>query len=262
MDCDIKADNEYRNGYITVYDNESISYQQFVQHHLLKNQPCIIKNIVHNKNNKNWYIYDKWLKHNDDNKCEFNYEYMNNTYGNAKIDVAYCGNKSYSDQKRTSMQLKQYIEHIKQNKEQKDNTEHTQYLNKWLHNIKQFKCSKFNPKWTSNILYCKDWHIVRDLKTNVSIYETPFLFSDDWLNYYWTKRGTNDYKFCYLGPLFSWTPLHHDVYASYSWSANIIGKKLWILFNPKESKHYLRNRKRNEWIYNILSLVDNEQALN
>lgn len=30
------------------------------------------------------------------------------------------------------------------------------------------------------------------------------------------------------------TPLHADVYCSYSWSVNVIGKKKWILFPPGE----------------------------
>lgn len=30
------------------------------------------------------------------------------------------------------------------------------------------------------------------------------------------------------------TPLHEDVYCSYSWSVNVVGKKKWILFPPGE----------------------------
>lgn len=33
------------------------------------------------------------------------------------------------------------------------------------------------------------------------------------------------------------TPLHADVFTSYSWSANIIGKKRWLLFPPREEDH-------------------------
>lgn len=33
------------------------------------------------------------------------------------------------------------------------------------------------------------------------------------------------------------TPLHADVFTSYSWSANIVGKKRWLLFPPHEEDH-------------------------
>lgn len=35
---------------------------------------------------------------------------------------------------------------------------------------------------------------------------------------------------------FSRTPLHVDVYCSYSWSVNVIGRKKWILFPPGEEE--------------------------
>jgi hypothetical protein len=34
-----------------------------------------------------------------------------------------------------------------------------------------------------------------------------------------------DYRFVYLGPAGSWTPLHSDVLRSHSWSANVAGRK-------------------------------------
>lgn len=34
------------------------------------------------------------------------------------------------------------------------------------------------------------------------------------------------------------TPLHADVFTSYSWSANIVGRKRWLLFPPHEENHF------------------------
>lgn len=34
------------------------------------------------------------------------------------------------------------------------------------------------------------------------------------------------------------TPLHADVFTSYSWSANIVGRKRWLLFPPHEEDHF------------------------
>lgn len=36
------------------------------------------------------------------------------------------------------------------------------------------------------------------------------------------------------------TPLHADVFTSYSWSANIVGRKKWLFFPPHE-EYYLRD---------------------
>ncbi|RXK36933.1 hypothetical protein M231_05766 [Tremella mesenterica] len=41
-----------------------------------------------------------------------------------------------------------------------------------------------------------------------------------------------DFRFVYVGPAGTFTPIHRDVYASYSWSANVVGRKIWWLFPP------------------------------
>jgi hypothetical protein len=33
----------------------------------------------------------------------------------------------------------------------------------------------------------------------------------------------------------TWTPLHADVFRSYSWSANVCGRKLWLFLEPSQS---------------------------
>ena len=73
-----------------------------------------------------------------------------------------------------------------------------------------------------------------------SAYRTPKFFASDWLNEFWDERnksfdGNDDYKFVYVGPANSWTPLHSDVFGSFSWSANIVGAKRWIFFQPGEA---------------------------
>lgn len=50
------------------------------------------------------------------------------------------------------------------------------------------------------------------------------------------KGRLDDYRFVYLGPKGSWTPLHHDVLASFSWSANLCGIKRWLLFPPEATR--------------------------
>lgn len=67
-----------------------------------------------------------------------------------------------------------------------------------------------------------------------SVYHSPEYFSSDWMNEFWAFRCDlrDDFRFVYIGPRGTWTPLHADVYCSYSWSANVCGRKRWILFKP------------------------------
>ena len=96
--------------------------------------------------------------------------------------------------------------------------------------------------------YMKDWHLVRDFP-EYHAYDTPEPFVTDWLNDWWTlpdgrklwattnniEHNNNDYRFCYMGCKGTYTGLHHDVMNSFSWSTNIIGRKLWRLFPPSET---------------------------
>jgi hypothetical protein len=53
--------------------------------------------------------------------------------------------------------------------------------------------------------------------------------------------STSDFRFTYIGPSGTYTPLHRDVYSSYSWSCNILGRKVWWLFPPDRVEHLLTN---------------------
>ena len=83
----------------------------------------------------------------------------------------------------------------------------------------------------------KDWHFARDIKG----WEAPALFDDDWLNLWWQRhRGDrDDFRFVYAGPRGTMAPMHHDVLCSYSWSANLAGRKRWLLVPPSETPKLL-----------------------
>ena len=92
-------------------------------------------------------------------------------------------------------------------------------------------------------------------------YSTPVYGSEDWLNEFYdakwraARQGAlcglvqlpcsvcrpdnraaadthtpdpvqSDYRFCYLGPAGSSTPVHADVLRSFSWSVNVCGRKV------------------------------------
>ena len=54
-------------------------------------------------------------------------------------------------------------------------------------------------------------------------------------------------RFCYVGPRGSWTPLHRDVLHSFSWSCNLSGRKLWIMYPPEEDAALRNNRGDLPW---------------
>ncbi|MCO5599468.1 hypothetical protein L7F22_053572 [Adiantum nelumboides] len=62
-------------------------------------------------------------------------------------------------------------------------------------------------------------------------------------------------------PRGTWTPLHADVFRSYSWSGNICGKKLWHLLPPSET-HLIFDRHMRSSVYNIYGDISVEEFPN
>ena len=81
-------------------------------------------------------------------------------------------------------------------------------------------------------LYLKDWHQPRE-QPDYGAYRQPQHVADDWLNEHWAAAGGGggggDHRFVYVGPAGSKTALHADVFFSFSWSANVCGRKRWWL---------------------------------
>ncbi len=86
-------------------------------------------------------------------------------------------------------------------------------------------------------LYVKDWHLARHVEQGPlgAFYVTPDIFRDDWMNAYYSASTDDDFRFVYVGAQRTFTPLHRDVYTSYSWSTNICGRKRWWLFSPDQT---------------------------
>jgi hypothetical protein len=45
-----------------------------------------------------------------------------------------------------------------------------------------------------------------------------------------------EYPTIFVGPKGAITPLHHDIWKTHSWLAQLVGRKRWILFSPDEKK--------------------------
>eukprot|EP00268_Persea_americana_P061237 TRINITY_DN7714_c0_g1_i14.p1 TRINITY_DN7714_c0_g1~~TRINITY_DN7714_c0_g1_i14.p1 ORF type:complete len:350 (-),score=51.63 TRINITY_DN7714_c0_g1_i14:23-1072(-) len=64
----------------------------------------------------------------------------------------------------------------------------------------------------------------------------------------------SDYRFVYMGAKGTWTPLHADVFRSYSWSANVCGKKKWHFLAPSQC-HLLFDMSMKNSVYDIFDDV-------
>ena len=189
------------------YVSPSMTYDEFFSKYLISNKPCIFKSNV----TDNWSCRRQW---NLDNTPDFNV--LDILFGNYVVPVADCNKKYYNSQSTDDMEMREYI-------------------NYWIEYIKS------NYSDTMPLLYLKDWHC-RKLFPNDPIYDVPEYFASDWLNEYYLANPqlNDDYRFVYMGPKGTWTPLHADVFSSYSWSANIVGKKRWLLFPPHQ-EDFLRD---------------------
>ncbi|CDO69502.1 hypothetical protein BN946_scf184785.g7 [Trametes cinnabarina] len=86
-----------------------------------------------------------------------------------------------------------------------------------------------------------------------AFYNTPDIFRDDWMNAYYSAHTLDDFRFVYVGAAGTFTPLHRDVYTSYSWSTNVSGRKRWWLFPPEQTPLLLRKggEEHLETVYDV-----------
>ncbi|XP_078739243.1 2-oxoglutarate and iron-dependent oxygenase JMJD4 [Lampetra fluviatilis] len=140
-------------------------------------------------------------------------------FGDAPVPVADCSEREYNANPKTQMPMREFLSY-------------------WQDAMSRDGCPPSLPG-----LYLKDWHMPREFPGH-DAYATPECFASDWLNEYCDAVHSDDYRFVYMGPRGSWTPFHADVFRSYSWSANVCGRKLWLLYPPGREEA-LRDRLGN-----------------
>ncbi|XP_043543860.1 2-oxoglutarate and iron-dependent oxygenase JMJD4 [Chiloscyllium plagiosum] len=211
---------EFRKGRKPDYLRKSDrSYSQFFRDFLLPNFPCILSPEF----TEGWRSRQEWVK--GDGKPDF--EHLLKHFGDFVVPVANCDVKEYNANPKHNIPLRDYLNYWGEHRES----------------------GYSSPQ---GCLYMKDWHMHRVFPDH-GVYSTPLFFQSDWLNEYWDSIQLDDYRFVYMGPKGSWTPFHADVFRSYSWSANICGRKKWLLFPPGEEEH-LKNHSGN-LIYDVQSPV-------
>jgi hypothetical protein len=198
----------------TLYQNiesvpkvEDLTYDEFFSKYLVRNMPVI----VGQKLLENWRAFKEWKT--EENRINFNH--LEEYFGEYEVPVVETDNsQGYFEQRRTTMKFSQFIQYWRDVMSDGDSID--------------------------KLLYLKDWHLVKQQqgsKNPYFAYSLPSLFSDDWINFFWDKTDErDDYRFVYMGPKGTWSGFHCDVFGSYSWSSNIIGRKLWFLYPPNQER--------------------------
>ncbi|XP_044150048.1 2-oxoglutarate and iron-dependent oxygenase JMJD4 isoform X1 [Bufo gargarizans] len=183
-------------------DPDTFSYHEFFHKYMIANAPCLFSAEF----TRSWSSRRSWVTA-DNNP---NWDHLLQVFGDAIVPVANCDVKEYNANPKELLPLREYIAY-------------------WRDYIKN------GHRSAGGCLYLKDWHMRREFPDQ-DVYDTPVYFSSDWLNEYWDAVGVDDYRFVYMGPAGSWTPFHADVFRSYSWSANICGRKKWLLLPPGQEE--------------------------
>lgn len=185
--------------------NFKISYNEFFEKYLSKNQACLIRNIA-----ADWNSSKLWIKEDSPN-----FSYLRLTYGDSVVSVTNCDCQTTYNQQPLKWQFRDYLDY-------------------WENHINNSN---------ESTLYVKDWHLKNENPKD-EFYNIPLYFASDWLNEYLVENSIDDYRFVYMGVKGTWSPFHVDVMTSYSWSTNVFGQKLWVLFPPGEEERFydsLRN---------------------
>ncbi|GMH21500.1 hypothetical protein Nepgr_023342 [Nepenthes gracilis] len=228
-------------GQVDRVNGKLLSYSEFVERYLVKNHPVVLTGLM-----DDWRACKDWVTVNGSPNLSF----FSIHFGKSEVQVADCGYREFTDQKREEMSVSEFINH---------------WLAQSAGNHSTVVTEKYDGK---SLLYLKDWHFMKEYPEYVA-YATPLFFCDDWLNLYLDKYrmhnepdvqesngiSCSDYRFVYMGPKGTWTPLHADVFRSYSWSANVCGTKLW-LFLPPPQCHLVFDRHMKSSVYNIFEEVD------
>ncbi|THH14173.1 hypothetical protein EUX98_g9639 [Antrodiella citrinella] len=192
-------------------------YDEFYETYLKPNVPVIIGPALV----ASWPAYQSWATPNElTNARDINWAYLRDHYGHHQVTVADCANVDAAGNQERSTRLFADV------------------------------LSLSLPNYS---LYIKDWHLAKSVKDPAhAFYTTPDIFQDDWMNAFYAAHTNDDFRFVYLGPRGSFTPLHRDVYTSYSWSTNVCGRKRWWLFPPEQTTLlFMPGRERREVPYDV-----------
>ncbi|CED85027.1 Uncharacterized conserved protein, contains JmjC domain [Phaffia rhodozyma] len=221
------------------------TYETFLQDHLIPNVPCIFPSSL----TSTWPCFHTFLTSDSSSAASttktIDRAYLLSLQGSEPISV---------HRPLTAVELAEEEGEEEDGDETSDPTERTICEQTGLANVLDAWA-----RGEGQGLYIKDWHLaleaesryggrpLEDIASSSSsrpgdrFYTTPGVFEDDWLNGYYRSRLGNDFRFVYLGASKTTTLLHRDVYSSYSFSTNVLGRKRWDLYPPSHSPFLRRD---------------------
>ena len=220
---------------------DNLSIEEFFVEFLYPNRPCLISNLTTSWNANEWC---------DGNVVRF--DFLASAFGNQSVPVSHCDVKEFNANPKSDWVFKEYLKYWREHSQSVINMASGTSAVSGSENSLHLLPDEIGELNKPNCYYLKDWHFTRDV-IDYCPYTTPTIFASDWLNEFCSQRVDlkDDYRFVYMGGRGTWTPLHYDVFRSYSWSSNIVGAKMWILF-PSGDEKWLKNI-RGELTYDVMS---------
>ncbi|KAJ9109017.1 hypothetical protein QFC21_000343 [Naganishia friedmannii] len=201
---------------MTIGRHENITYAEF-EHNLADlNEPVIVGVSL----TASWPCTSEWRLANGPNLAALR------RYGHHSVQVANCSVRQFNEFERSERKL-------------------DEILDIWEREEGQ-----------NGRLYVKDWHqallLEQDGGRQDQIYTTPDIFKDDWMTHHALSLAPpDDYRFTYAGPPGTFTPVHRDVYGSYSWSSNIVGRKRWWLIPPEHTQLFRTRSSKDDLVFDV-----------
>ncbi|KAK2388839.1 F-box protein [Trifolium repens] len=212
-------------GKIEKVNGKELSYSEFVERYMEKNKPVILTGLM----DHHWKASTDWVTP----KSQPNFQFFFNHFGSSKVQVADCDTRDFGDQKREEMLVSDFVGRCLQ--------------------IEGSAVPCSNENGISNgdslsVPYLKDWHFVKEYPDYVA-YITPIKIRKfvalTIVLFTWELKD--------LGLLYM-----PDVFRSYSWSANVCGKKRWFFLDPSQH-HLVFDRNVKNCVYNIFDEVSDSK---
>ncbi|KAK2078094.1 hypothetical protein QBZ16_003962 [Prototheca wickerhamii] len=195
---------------------DELSYEAFVEEYMIPLKPVLIEGVA-----RGWRSMEEWVCPSDGS---IDLGFLAARFGESEVCVTdTSGTDGYGEGASRTMRLSDYVH--------------------WWRS--RGSCGDQAGGAGSESLYVKDWHFAAE-HPEYQAYTCPTYFCDDWLNSWYDRRRaeeetaaptTSDYRFVYLGPAGTRTPVHHDVLMSHSWSINVSGTKRWLLVPPSHTAY-------------------------
>ncbi|KAL5538353.1 hypothetical protein UlMin_044532 [Ulmus minor] len=121
-------------GQIDKVNGKELCYSDFVRRYMDKNQPVVLTNLM-----DDWRAYREWVTENG----KPNLQFFSTHFGKSRVQVADCGTRELTDQKRVEMSVSELVEQWLKDSIEDGSNDLTQEI-------------KDRP-----VLYLKDWHFVK-----------------------------------------------------------------------------------------------------